>query len=297
MAKVLINESTLQDIADAIREKTESNDTFLPSAMGAAIRAMESGNAEGIYCWEKFASDPLVPYGYTHVEYLESSGTQVINTGIVPTPTTRVVGTMMSNNAGFMFGSETAWTSNSFGIVYNSSGKVLYFLYGSQTWTTSTLNGTMFELDWSGTSVKANGATIHTFTAATFNSGLPMYLFGDNRAGNISEPAKARFYSGLKVYQNGTTLSGNFITCLDAGGVPCMYDTVGKTTHYNIGSGTFAHGNALAAVAPVAYVVSNSFDYPDDDFASDGYYYRRLDTISAAYNTMTAALNELGVVT
>ena len=45
MAKVLVNESSLQDIADAIREKTEGTETFLPSTMGAAIRAMETGGA------------------------------------------------------------------------------------------------------------------------------------------------------------------------------------------------------------------------------------------------------------
>ena len=39
MAKVLVNESSLQDIADAIREKGATG-TFLPSAMGDAIRAI-----------------------------------------------------------------------------------------------------------------------------------------------------------------------------------------------------------------------------------------------------------------
>ena len=43
MSKVMVNDTSLQDIAAAIREKTESTDTFLPSAMGAAIRAMEMG--------------------------------------------------------------------------------------------------------------------------------------------------------------------------------------------------------------------------------------------------------------
>ena len=45
MAKVVVNESTLQDIADAIREKADVTDTFLPSAMVAAIRALPSGVA------------------------------------------------------------------------------------------------------------------------------------------------------------------------------------------------------------------------------------------------------------
>lgn len=43
MAQVLITESSLQDIADAIREKNELITTYKPSEMGDAIRAMSSG--------------------------------------------------------------------------------------------------------------------------------------------------------------------------------------------------------------------------------------------------------------
>ena len=42
MAKVLVSESSLQEIANAIREKGGAG-TFLPSAMGDAIRAIEVG--------------------------------------------------------------------------------------------------------------------------------------------------------------------------------------------------------------------------------------------------------------
>lgn len=43
MANVLVAEQSLQDIADAIREKTETEDTFKPSEMGEAIRGISSG--------------------------------------------------------------------------------------------------------------------------------------------------------------------------------------------------------------------------------------------------------------
>ena len=40
MAKVLINETNLRNIGDAIREKNESNQTYKPSEMAAAIDAL-----------------------------------------------------------------------------------------------------------------------------------------------------------------------------------------------------------------------------------------------------------------
>lgn len=43
MVRVLVEESSLQNIADAIRAKTGSSDTFKPSEMDEAIQAIESG--------------------------------------------------------------------------------------------------------------------------------------------------------------------------------------------------------------------------------------------------------------
>lgn len=43
MAQVLVNESSLEDIADAIREKKGTSDTYTPSEMARAIRGIETG--------------------------------------------------------------------------------------------------------------------------------------------------------------------------------------------------------------------------------------------------------------
>ena len=47
MAKVLVNESSLTGIADAIRGKNGSTDTYKPSEMAAAITAIEGGGGGG----------------------------------------------------------------------------------------------------------------------------------------------------------------------------------------------------------------------------------------------------------
>lgn len=43
MSKVFIDDTSLTAIADAIRSKNNSTDTYLPSAMPAAIEAISSG--------------------------------------------------------------------------------------------------------------------------------------------------------------------------------------------------------------------------------------------------------------
>lgn len=46
MEQVLVNESSLQDIANAIREKTGGTEPILPSEMSNVIRAIEIGGAK-----------------------------------------------------------------------------------------------------------------------------------------------------------------------------------------------------------------------------------------------------------
>ncbi len=43
MTKVLVNDSSLMDIADAIREKNGTEETYKPSEMGDAVRSIQSG--------------------------------------------------------------------------------------------------------------------------------------------------------------------------------------------------------------------------------------------------------------
>ena len=52
MAKVLVNESSLSGIADAIRGKNGSTDTYMPNEMAAAITAIETGGG-GSGFWDE----------------------------------------------------------------------------------------------------------------------------------------------------------------------------------------------------------------------------------------------------
>ena len=52
MAKVLVNESSLSGIANAIRGKNGSTNTYKPNEMAAAITAIETGSG-GFWNWDK----------------------------------------------------------------------------------------------------------------------------------------------------------------------------------------------------------------------------------------------------
>ena len=48
MAEVLVQDSSLQDIADAIREKNGTETTYKPSEMGDAVRGISGGGGGGV---------------------------------------------------------------------------------------------------------------------------------------------------------------------------------------------------------------------------------------------------------
>ena len=175
--------------------------------------------------------------------YLESTGTQYIDTGIVATATAGVDITAMATGTGsngFFFaggGTEggdefSCYTWNR--IEYHRFGrsvptpnivltlKAVYRIVAIGNDITVTKDGAA---DYSG--------TIDAATATPGND--PVYLFALNR-GTIS-PGTCRIYS-CKFY-DGNTVVGDFIPVMDWNDVPCMYDNVSKALFHNIGTGTF----------------------------------------------------------
>lgn len=72
MVKGLISESSLQDIAEAIRKKNGTEDTYKPNEMGQAIRDIPSGGGSATepYVEETFNGNNLIGanlYGHTAV--------------------------------------------------------------------------------------------------------------------------------------------------------------------------------------------------------------------------------------
>lgn len=78
MARVFVSDSTLTDIAEAIREKNGSTDTYKPSEMADAVRAIESGGSDE-NAWVEDDSPVIYVkgcYAKTNIEmYITENGT------------------------------------------------------------------------------------------------------------------------------------------------------------------------------------------------------------------------------
>ena len=178
-----------------------------------------------------------------YVNFIQSSGTQYIDTGFVPNQNTRLKAKLVC-----IVGSSTVWamgarisnTSNMFGFIASSSG---YYMsqYGSNRGAidASYNKKVPFILDKNKNVTMIDDETVITSTVESFSCPSALTLFAMNNNGTINKGSISLYE--CKIYDNGT-LVRDFWPCYDPDGVACLYDKVEKKYYYNAGSGEFTAG-------------------------------------------------------
>lgn len=188
-------------------------------------------------------SGPL-PAGYTEYEYIESTGTQYINTGYVPTADTEIVCTFMRTAA-------QSYNACEFGVTPTPKAIAAgtYFGWGSA----SDKQGSYHPDEAFGAfTIRVNnqgvfnllGTKAVNFGTTTWTSGsLPIFLMARNNGGNADRFAKEKLYYWA-AYETGTKMV-EFIPALRrSDNALGLYETVSGTFFTNAGSGVFT-GAAL----------------------------------------------------
>lgn len=188
-----------------------------------------------------------LPSGYKRREYIQSSGTQYIDTGFKPNNNTKVVIDFeLTENTGkhqIIFGARSSSNSEQYvlGFTGHRSPAVWRSDFGSNQVTFSS------NLTWSGNHNATKNGNICTLdaesvtnTASTFESTVNLLICAGNTGGNVDNYTKAKVYS-CKIYDNGT-LARDFIPCKNASGLVGLWDDVNNTFYSNAGSGTFTAG-------------------------------------------------------
>ena len=197
---------------------------------------------------------------FTPIEYIESTGTQLIDTGFKPNQNTRVVMEYMvptCNTGGgvAISGARTTGSSNdAFMLIYAGNG-VIRFDHGVGSIECTPITSAFYNNKLNLNMVTPNNFTITNVATGTqlsnctnnsnnSQSNYSLALFGINNAGNITvSPCPFKVYS-FQIYDN-NTLVRDMIPVLDPDDVPCMYDKVSEEFYYNAGTGTFGAGNPI----------------------------------------------------
>lgn len=194
------------------------------------------------------------------VQYLESTGTQYIDTGIIPATTTgcRITYEFMSlvdtkdcldmvagvfdGNAiyypvALMYYSDRGTKTKDVlceRYTYDNNIPSQGARYAYRTRHTVLFNGT-------GRKLFVDGAYLGTYTSNK-NLAKSLYLFAYNNNGSPKACSASRIY-GCEFFNNSTgAVVARFVPVVDNDGRPAMFDEVGETLYYNRGSGEFTAG-------------------------------------------------------
>ena len=192
-----------------------------------------------------------LPSGYTRLEYIESTGTQYIDTGFKPNNNTRVVldfePTAAYSGIAGIFGirdTKYATAANMFIFWNNGANTFRTDYFGTQkTMTVSTLLARQtVDKDKNLTTI---GSVSASNTASTGQCSNNLYLFCTNDAGTANYFAKLKLYS-CQIYDNGTLIRDYIPAKLDDGTVG-LYDKLNGLLYINAGTGTFEAGPVVAS--------------------------------------------------
>lgn len=209
-----------------------------------------------------------LPDGYTELQYLESSGTQWIDTGVKPDQTyaLKIKFQTEQSSSGGIAVSDANWQSNGFGIWCNAAA------FGNGTMQTTEWHGTTpIEIELSQQGLFVNGNLTWTPDTATFTVPANMTLFSLNRNGSIAEKLTGKIYFA-QLFKAGKPVR-NFIPCTNPSGIPGLYDLVDGKFYGNSGTGVFLAGPPKEMLpegfAQVEYIQSDGSQFFDTGIVPD----------------------------
>lgn len=240
----------------------------------------------------------ILPGGYTQVDYIQSSGTQYIDSGILPSENIGFEidftphNDMNRTTAKTIFGSRTTWKSNGYQLTTYTEGTLNggHFLFGTNDTASLIRHSAYMQKDvrcqisfLNGVFKSANGN--ETNIQGTFsNVSKNIYLFGGIE--NVPFELSTITLYKLKFYDNGNLIR-DFIPCYrNSDNVVGLYDLVNNVFYTNQGTGAFTYGSVANIPNP---------DYPQDIHVITGSNNLKIQNRNLLYSNLTYPFDTHGV--
>ena len=187
-----------------------------------------------------------LPEEYQQVEYIESTGTQYIDTGIVPNQDTSVYIDFqyLKNESTFIFGSRVSTSEKAYTLSSaNANTEIVsaYYNSGNVVLAKFDQNRHVFQRNKNICIIDGMSVTSGTDTAS-FTAPGSIYLFACNQTNGPYLYSTSRIYA-CKFWQN-ETLVRDLIPCYrKSDGVIGLYDKVNGVFYTNAGTGAFLKGD------------------------------------------------------
>ena len=198
----------------------------------------------------QYVTGPLLPDGYTQLEYIQSSGSQYINTGFKPNQDTKIsismafLGSAGENVLGSRNSSSDA--TNRFGIITFSSSSKIGSFFGSTATQSISLDSSIHNYTLSKAGLSVDGVSYGGAYTASFSCTYPITLFAWNNGSNGIVKNSSKIID-CKIF-SGEVLVRNFIPCKNSSGVIGLYDVIENQFYQNAGTGTFIAGPEIPSI-------------------------------------------------
>lgn len=180
-----------------------------------------------------------LPEGYTELEYIQSTGTQYIDTGIVPKNNTRV-----DADCDITYGTDWVMILGSYDpnkyFSWWANGAKIYAYYGTSNKNVAGENGK--QTLSANKNIWTAGNSAMSFSEVSFTANFSIYLFTVNNGGNYSK-ASMKLYS-CQIYDN-DTLVRDYVPCQKPDGTIGLWDDVNSVFYGNAGTGSFTAGPVI----------------------------------------------------
>lgn len=190
-----------------------------------------------------------LPDGYTQVEYIQSSGTQYIDTGVRP-----------GHNSTIAIDAEVLASSQTYWAMFGARDGLqmqfwVFYKRGEPSWCgryssnpNITINGAYagrHRISLEKNVLKVDNSSSST-SASSFSSNYTSYIFACNNSSSAQYMCNIKLYSA-KVF-SGSQLVSDFVPCKNNSGVIGLYDLVSEQFYTNKGTGSFTAGRAISDI-------------------------------------------------
>lgn len=216
-----------------------------------------------------------LPTGYVELEYIESTGTQYIDTGFKPNNQTRFIikskYTQTSPPTTNLHGvrNKIGDGTSAFGIGIETANRKIGYFFGAFVNTGQDLDNEIHTYELSQSGWYYDGAKSATPATKTFQTSYTFFLnaWNNGASGILAFPCE--LYS-CQFYDNGSLIR-NFIPCKNPDGTIGLYDTVGNKFYTNAGTGVFLSGPEATEkkYIELEYIESSGTQYIDTAYIAN----------------------------
>ena len=195
-----------------------------------------------------------VPVEYTQLEYIESSGTQYIDTGISAPNGFKVVidwEFKSINQYDNVIGADNGGPT--FNLLCVGSANNDYWQLGAghtKDSSTKPVVNTRYNINLSteknSAYIEVNNKSLLTFADSNTRTTNNLFIFADDEKGTANFFSSAKMYS-CKIINNDETVRNYIPAKRNSDGVVGLYDLISKTFFTNAGTGTFTAGSEISS--------------------------------------------------